>query len=79
MNKSIITGVLGFILGAAGGSAVTYYIVNEQRDEEMDAYAEHTEKRIERLRKKLNIDLNTIYGYGYRLVWVKLNLVYQNN
>ena len=55
MNKSIITGVLGFILGAAGGSAVTYYIVNEQRDEEMDAYAEHTEKRIERLRKKINM------------------------
>ena len=24
---------------------------------------------IRRLRKKLKIDLNTIYGYGYRLVW----------
>ena len=24
---------------------------------------------IRRLRKKVNIDLNTIYGYGYRLVW----------
>ena len=34
---------------------------------------------IRRLRKKLNIDLNTIYGFGYRLVCVKLDLVYQNN
>lgn len=52
MNKSIITGVFGFILGAAGGSAVTYYIVNEKRDEEMMEYSDHCEERIRRLKKK---------------------------
>lgn len=67
MNKSIITGVLGFILGAAGGSAVTYYIVNEQRDEEMDAYAEHCEKRIEKLRNKTKLIEEIDEGLGKKL------------
>lgn len=51
MNKAIIF-VSGIILGAAGGSAVTYYMVNAKRDEELEEYSEHCQERIEKFRKK---------------------------
>lgn len=51
MNK-VLYFVSGLVLGAAGGTAVTYYVVNAQRDEELEEYSEHCEERIERFRKK---------------------------
>lgn len=51
MNKALYF-VLGLITGAAGGTAVTYYVVNAKRDEELEEYSEHCEERIERFRKK---------------------------
>jgi len=51
MNKALYF-VSGLVLGAAGGTAVTYYIVNAKRDEELEEYGEHCEERIEKYRKK---------------------------
>lgn len=51
MNK-LLYFVSGLVLGAAGGTAVTYYVVNAKRDEELEEYSEHCEERIEKYRKK---------------------------
>jgi len=51
MNKPLYF-VLGLIAGAAGGTAVTYYVVNAKRDEELEEYSEHCEERIEKFRRK---------------------------
>lgn len=51
MNK-LLYFVSGLVLGAAGGTAVTYYVVNAKRDEELEEYSEHCEERIEKFRKK---------------------------
>jgi hypothetical protein len=51
MNKALYF-VSGLVLGAAGGTAVTYYVVNAKRDEELEEYGEHCEERIEKYRKK---------------------------
>lgn len=52
MSKGLYFG-LGAILGAAGGSVATYFLTKEmfaqQAAEDIEAYAEHCEERIERL------------------------------
>lgn len=63
MNKGIIFG-LGVLIGAAGGSAATYFLTKESfqamADEEIESYAEHCEERIARYRadKKLVEDID---------------------
>lgn len=55
MNKALYFGI-GAILGAAGGSVATYFVTKEmfaqQAAEEIEAYAEHCEDRIEQMRLK---------------------------
>ena len=55
MNKPIIF-TLGAIVGAAGGSVATYFLTKEmfaqQAAEEIEAYAEHCEDRIENFKLK---------------------------
>ena len=55
MNKSLYLG-LGALIGAAGGSAVTYFLtksVFENRAAEViEDYAEHCEERIERIKEE---------------------------
>ena len=58
-NKSILYFALGTILGAAGGSAATYFIVKEkfaaEAEDEIEAYASHCEERIEKIRSSHKI------------------------
>lgn len=53
MKKILYFGI-GAVLGAAGGSVATYFATKEmfaqQAAEEIEAYAEHCEERIERIR-----------------------------
>ena len=55
MNKAVYF-VLGMVLGAAGGSAATYFITKARLEElaadEIDEYAQHCEDRIERIREE---------------------------
>lgn len=55
MNKAVYF-VLGTVLGAAGGSAATYFITKARLEElaadEIDEYAQHCEDRIERIREE---------------------------
>lgn len=54
-NKGIIF-ALGALIGAAGGSVGTYFLVKgrfeAERDEAIEEYAEHAEKRLEALRER---------------------------
>lgn len=54
-NKGIIFAI-GALIGAAGGSVGTYFLVKgrfeAERDEAIEEYAEHAEKRLEALRER---------------------------
>ncbi len=56
MNKTL-TFVLGLLTGAAAGSTATYFlvkrIIEEKAAEEIEAYAEHCEERIQRIMDKM--------------------------
>ena len=55
MNKKILYFAIGTLLGAAGGSTATYFIVKEkfaaEAEEEIEAYANHCEERLARIRE----------------------------
>ena len=54
MNKSVLYFTIGLVTGAAAGATTTYFLTKEkfaqQAEEEIEAYADHCEKRIERIR-----------------------------
>lgn len=58
-NKGIIF-ALGALIGAAGGSVGTYFIVKgrfeAERDEAIEEYAEHAERRLEAFRERFEGD-----------------------
>ena len=58
MNNKILYLAIGVVLGAAGGSAAIYFLVKEkiaaEAEEEIEAYANHCEERIERVRASHN-------------------------
>lgn len=58
-NKGIIF-ALGALIGAAGGSVGTYFLVKgrfeAERDEAIEEYAEHAEKRLEAFRERFEGD-----------------------
>ena len=57
MNNKLLYFGLGALFGAAGGSIATYFIVKEkiaaEAADEIEAYAEHCEARIERIKNKM--------------------------
>lgn len=63
MNNKLLYFGLGALLGAAGGSVATYFIVKEkiaaEAADEIEAYAEHCEERIDRIKKKM---INKVFG-----------------
>ena len=63
MNKNILYFGLGALLGGAAGSVATYFIVKEkieaEASDEIEAYAEHCEQRIEKIKKKM---VNKVFG-----------------
>lgn len=54
MKQKIIYFALGLLVGAAGGATATYFVTKEmfamQAAEEIEAYSEHCEERIEKIR-----------------------------
>ena len=71
MNKGVIFG-LGVLVGAAGGSVTTYFLTKEkieaEASDEIEAYAEHCEERIAKLRTKyLNEHKKAVFKNGGEL------------
>ena len=60
--------LLVFLIKNKGNSVTREMILNEVWGKDYFGSDRVVDDLIRRLRKKVNIDLNTIYGYGYRLV-----------
>lgn len=60
--------LLVFLIKNKGKSITRETILNEIWGEDYFGSDRVVDDLIRRLRKKIDIDLNTIYGYGYRLV-----------
>ena len=56
MNQKILYLAIGLVTGGAAGSAATYFLLKEkfaaEAEDEIEAYAEHCEERIERIRSE---------------------------